>query len=151
MLMKQRCGSSWQGPRMYRSAQYLLGAHEYLWCALHFVLCLQTEFFCLSKVFTNLDDKQTDVQSNTKILNYSGTQAILWNLSFSHPPPQCRGFNPVASVSGSRFGPAPGRRDHPPGPEGAETRGGPAQPGPARRRLPRLPSGGLRGRTRSGA
>lgn len=134
MLMKQRCGSSWQGPRTYRSAQYLLGAHEYLWCALHFILCLQTEFFCLSKVFTNLDTKQTDVQSNTKNLNYSGTQVIVWSLSFSHPPPQCRGFNPVASVSGSRLGPAARRRDHLPGPGagGPETRGGTPQPSPAR-------------------
>lgn len=77
MLMKQRCVSSWQGPRMYGSAQCLLGAHEYLWCALHFISCLQTEFSCLSKVFTNLDGKQTAVEPNKKNLNYSGTQVIL--------------------------------------------------------------------------
>lgn len=39
--------------------------------------------------------------SYTKNLNYSGTQAILLFLSFSHPPPRCRGFNPVMNVSGS--------------------------------------------------
>lgn len=124
MLMKQRCGSSWQKPRMYRSA------HEYLWCASHFTSCLQTEFFCLSKVFlTNLDAEQPGVQSNARNLNYSGARAILWSLSFSHPPPQRRGFNPVASVSGSSSSPAP--KGIIPRGRGAETRGGTEHPGPA--------------------
>lgn len=142
MLMKQRCVSSWQGTRMYRSAQYLLGAHECLWCALHFIPCLQTEFSCLSKVFTNLDAKQTTVEPNKKNLNYSGTQVILWSLSFSLPPPQCRGFNPVACQGDASA--LPQAAGSSPGPGGPETRGRTAQPGRARRRLPRLPSGGLR-------
>lgn len=58
-----------------------------------------------------MDTKQTHVQTNTKNLNYSGTEAILWSLSFSHPPSQCRGFNPVMSVSGSLLVPAPRRQD----------------------------------------
>lgn len=142
MLMKQRRRSAWQGCL----TQHLLGAHEYLSCALHFVLCLQTEFFCLSEAFTNLGTKQTDVQSNTKNLNYSGTQAVPLNLSFSQPPPQYRGFNPVMSVSGSLLRPCcivaasspgsgGGRRPRP------ETPSGTARPGSARRRLPLPPLG----------
>lgn len=135
-------------PLTYRSAQYLLAAHECLWCALHFILCLQTEFFCLSKAFTTLDTKQTDVVSNTMNLNYSGTQAILLSLSFSHPPSRCRGFNPVMSVSGTLLGPCPKAAGSAPGACGGgqaaavgdPRRNPPGRPGPARR-LPPPPLG----------
>lgn len=107
-----------------------------------------------------MDTKQTDVQSNTKNLNYSGTQAILSSLSFSHPPPRCRGFNPVMSVSGSLLGPCPGAAGSAPGVGGwnsrprPKTRGGTARPVPSRpfpsrpvpsRRLPPPPLGRARG------
>lgn len=105
---------------------------------------MQTELFCLSKAFTNSDTKHTDVQLNTKNLNYSETQAILLNLFFSHPPSQSQGFNPVTRVSGPS-GPAPRRQDPLPGPgvrrPRPETRGGTAGLSPARRRLPRAPFG----------
>lgn len=139
--MKQRRRGSWQG------CLYCTGVLSTSWVLMNicselytsYYVCKQNSF--LSKAFTNSDTKQTDVQSNTKKLYYSETQAILLNLFFSHPPSQSQGFNPVTRVSGNHLRPCPKAAGSPPGPgvrrPRPETRGGTSGLSPARRRLPR--------------